>query len=156
MPIKKISFPPWEFKSINVCLEGVKTSKNRSSSLAIQQEFRDHMYKHLDSNYCYTDGSKMQDKVGYAAILSFKKIKRALPKEANIFTAELMAIKDALDEIEQQEDNSWTIYSDSAVSLLAIKRYNPIHPNVQSIQEILHRIPQNKTIALYFVKSLAT
>ena len=43
----------------------------------------------------------MQDKVGYAAIFSFKKIKRALPREASIFTVELMAIRDALDEIEQ-------------------------------------------------------
>ena len=64
-----------------------------------------------------------------------------------------MAIRDALDEIEQQEDNSWTIYSDSSAILLAVKNYNPKHPIVQSIQEKLYRISQIKTIVFCKVPS---
>ena len=153
MQTKQLSFPPWKLDNINMCFEGINNSKSSSSSLVIQQEFRNHLYKHYKSNYCYTDGSKTQNKVGYAAVFGHKKIKRALPKEASIFTAELMAIRDALEEIEQLTDEYWTIYSDSMAALLAVKKYNPKHPIVQAIQEILQRTSKMKKIVFCKVPS---
>ena len=68
----------------------------------------------------------------------------AMPKETSIYTAELMAIQQALKEIENLKDRYWTIYLDSQSALHAIKAYKPKHSAVKSIQEILYRNAEKK------------
>ena len=45
----------------------------------------------------YTDGSKDDHKVGCAVVSNFNIVKRRLPGQASIYTAELRAIQLALD-----------------------------------------------------------
>ena len=58
-------------------------------------------------------------------IFDYKIIKEPMSKEASIYTAELMAILQALKKIEKLDDRYWTIYSDSQLALQAIKEYRP-------------------------------
>ena len=116
-----MKIPSWIAKEINVCFEGSKTTKNAVPTAQIRQEFISHLYKHIATSYCFTDGSKTDERVGFAAVFGLKTIKGSLPREASVFTAELKAIEAALQEIKQQRDEFWTIFVDSQSALQAIK-----------------------------------
>ena len=96
-----IGFPPWKLENIEICTEGSQAGKKNLSTQALQQKFRAHLHKHSTSVYCFTDGSKTADGVGYAAVFETTTIKGPLPKQASIFTAELTAIEAGLDEIKK-------------------------------------------------------
>ena len=69
-----------------------------------------------------------------------------LPIQATIFTAELTAIKLALNKANTLVNNS-TIFSDSRSAVEAIHRHNNNHPIVVDIYEMLIRLTSNnKTV----------
>ena len=76
------------------------------------------------------------------------------PQEASVYTAELHAIKRALEFIIDSPGNEWTIFTDSQSSIMAIKDFYPSHPIVQEIQGNLIEIEQiNKKITFCKVPS---
>jgi ribonuclease HI len=71
----------------------------------------------------YTDGSKIGETVGCAAICEGHVKNIRLPDKCNIYTAELHAIRMALDIIRRSRQTSFVIYSDSLSSLQAIQHF---------------------------------
>ena len=73
------------------CLKTVK--KVYTNPLVFQGLFNDIQDTYFDHQFIYTDGSKDDHKVGCAVVSNFNIIKRRLPGQAPIYTAELCAIQ---------------------------------------------------------------
>ena len=65
----------------------------------------------------------------------------SLPSQASVFTAELLAIKTALDTIANtSSDTSFVIYTDSLSALQALQSFNPGHSLVALVRLSLHSL----------------
>ena len=100
----------------------------------------------------YTDGSKHNDRVGCAAILNNLTIKRRLPSNTSIFTAEITAIDLALDVVSESEDDYFIIFSDSLSVLLSLHNMRVDNPLILKLLEKLHPLScAHKTIYLCWI-----
>ena len=103
----------------------------------------------------FTDGSKSENKVGCAAISTQESRAAALPNHASIFTAELWAIKMALNTISNTDFTQYIIYSDSKSALDAIRGFHPTNHIITEIINEIHTIQanSNKKISFCWVPS---
>lgn len=109
----------------------------------------------------YTDGSKIDGKVGAALSLWNKEVeirnhKLKLPSYGTVYQAELLAICKATREILQRSEASYGIYSDSRSALETIVNPNSLHPlAVETRKNLKHSCTQNKKVALFWIKAHA-
>ena len=104
--------------------------------------------------YLFTDGSKDNEGVGLGVYGNNLKIQIALPQKASIFTAELLAIKNALRVVREQQIDKVTIFSDSLSSIEAINSYQPQNEIAKEIRCILSEMKSHKTtVTLCWVPS---
>jgi ribonuclease HI len=111
-----------------------KYSKKEFSSMALKQLYLEHLRSHQFLACIFTDGSKSQDKVGYAFVHGLTKYKRRIQNAASIFTAELYAIYDSLNYAESLPHRTIIIITDSSSAISAITQYNPSNPLIVMIQ----------------------
>lgn len=144
--------PSWTYPPTKIC------PYNESGKRGLlQEEVRANFLAHLESHnskHIFTDGSKTSQHVGYAAVLPNSTKSGSLPVEASIFTAELYAIKTAIEEILRgnTEDREFTIFSDSRSALLALKSDITRSPIVDEIKVLLCRsVDRNLDIDLCWV-----
>ena len=74
--------------------------------------FLSELTKYQDHIQIYTDGSKINKKVGCAAVFENTAESKRLPNNASIHSAELWAIKTALEMISLRNENKFVICSD--------------------------------------------
>ena len=144
--------PPWTLSNIQLC-PYYETGKRGLSEKELRANFLAHLEEH-PSQHIYTDGSKTNAGVGFAAI--FPNIVKSgnLTQEASIFTAEMYAIKMAVEQIVQgtDENRQFTIFSDSKSALLSLNSVRPLSPIVDEIKALNHRAnEENKIISLCWV-----
>ena len=77
------------------------------------------MYR--NHTHIYTDGSKKDDKVGSAATWAFGTLKTRLPDTCSIFSAETVALIDALKIIDKSSRRKFIIFVDSLSCLQAVE-----------------------------------
>ena len=136
--IKTPKCPPWTAAPVSVCqfLGGNKADFLPNALCAL---FLAHTQVHEGSIHIYTDGSKSEEGVGYS--VAFPEFTRSgtLPITSSIFTAELKALRLALEEIYvfNNDFNTFTIFTDSLSSQQALSDFNNNHPIVQDIFEWL-------------------
>ena len=141
VPEKKL--PPWNYDCIQTCTAGVKYSKSANQMLQ-KYFFLEHLeIHHQGHNIIYTDGSKDPSGVGFSLIHISDQIRGSLPKHTSIFSAELTAINAALKRIEESELINWTIVTDSASSMEAIKNPAIRHPVAIEIQNRILTLTSN-------------
>ena len=146
--------PPWIIPDINLCLELNKTNKKDSTPFELNQSYLSH--RHNCKIELYTDGSKTSTGTGGAVCVFsvqnqlYYSFRFKLNKLCSIYTAELRAIKGALQSLIKIKNSSCTIYSDSKSSLLSLTQYNP---KVQLLKEIhgliLKIIFENKNLLTF-------
>ena len=85
----------------------------------------------------YTDGSKSNDYVSASAVSSVDILKVNLPVHTSIFTAEAVALKLAVQYIQQQTLRKTVIYSDSLSCLQTLQNRNLEHPVIREIVHLL-------------------
>ena len=135
---------PWRFPTIQVC-PFLEVNKSSTPPEEMRSAFLQHKDEHI-SNHIYTDGSKMENHVGFAAVLPSQTTSGGLPKEASIFTAEIYAIKVAIGKlIENENSGNFTIFSDSQSVLLALQSNSRNSPMITDIQVSLYHA-KNKAI----------
>ena len=83
------------------------------TDIEIRCLFTEHFTTNRDCIQIFTDGSKSDKGVGFAAVFPNQIIKQRLPYDASIFTAELMAILTSLKQMLVQKGSSFVIASDS-------------------------------------------
>ena len=141
--------PPWTMDAPKFCEKLCTLSiKKQDNPCALRQYVLEHINEH-DSNHIYTDGSKNKEGVGLAVYGSNIKIQIALPTKASVFTAELLAIKNALKVISDRKLKNVTIFSDSLSSLQAIKSYSSQNKIVSHIKFILHTLKQRQIFVTF-------
>ena len=148
---KAYDVPPWILPKIQVCLELGLMSKNDTSSEVFIQVFGEH--QHVADIQIYTDGSKMEGKVGSGVYIQGggldMEVSEALGKFTSIFTAELVAIRIALVKIKNSSNQKVVIYSDSRSSLQALLVYNSENMLVQEIQELVFELSKRDLEVLF-------
>lgn len=122
--IRESELGPWELIRPTVCMALAEYSKKNTTSEEFQQRFLDHM--HTADIQIYTDGSKSMQGVGAGVVTrglyqNDQTVGRRLHNSASIFTAELYAIKLALQSIRGKRRVTCVIYVDSRSALQAIK-----------------------------------
>ena len=115
--IQKYSFsdiPSWCITKPNILFDLHNSKKSLSDSHLMKQNFQELQSRLSDYQYIYTDGSKVDDKVGCAYISGSHHEKIRLPDGSSIFTAESKAIDMALDYVMNNSlENKFVIFSDS-------------------------------------------
>ena len=118
--------PPWIIKTPKVILELNEHSKTKTNPKTYQEKFYNILQHHHDHLYVFTDGSKDNGQAACAAILNKTVLKKALPVESSIFTAEARAV-DLVDIISKSKHKKFIIFSDSLSVLLSSKKFqNPL------------------------------
>ena len=100
---------PWIIKKPEVIYE-LKTKTHPST---YQEKFHNILQHHPNHLYIFMDDSKDNDKMACAAVLDKTIIKKAVPMESSIFTAEARAIDLAFDIILKSKHKKFIIFSDS-------------------------------------------
>ena len=100
----------------------------------MKQNFQELHSRLSDYQHIYTDGSKVEDKVGCAYILGRLHEKIRLPDGSSIFTAESKAIDMALDYIMNNSlENKFVIFSDSLSVLKSLNHTSSKNPKIQNV-----------------------
>ena len=105
----------WIIKTPKVMLKPSEILKTKIYSSTYQDKFHNILEHYLNYLYTLTDDSKDNDKTVWTAILDKTIIRKALPKENSIFTAE------ALNIISESGSKNFIIFSDLLTILLAFK-----------------------------------
>ena len=148
------NLPPWTITKPHIDLTLIQLEKTQLTTLSAKNRFKELRDKYSDYTAFFTDGSKTVDRTGAAAINinNYKPIR--LSNIASIYSAELQAIKIALDMIKNSEMDKSVIFSDSLSSLVAIQEGNQNHPYIQEILETYHYLKNiGKTVILARVPS---
>lgn len=109
----------------------------------------------------YTDGSKLQGKVGAAvscweAGMEKKTAKLRLEEYCTVFQAELLALSKAMTIVETSKQLNVNILSDSRSALDLVRNPKAFHPLAYSIKQSAIKIKKNGTnLTLYWVKAHA-
>ena len=120
----------------------------------LKQQALAHMQCHDNLHPVYTDGSKSELGVGFAAVSRNFKILSSLPAYASVYTAELFAIKHALIYILNHNIKNVVIYSDSLSALEAINSFSFEHSIITEIKILFHKLIERKvTIVLCWIPS---
>ncbi|XP_076037736.1 uncharacterized protein LOC143023118 [Oratosquilla oratoria] len=101
--------------------------------------------------FFYTDGSKSQDGVGCAVVSDSTVLKRKLPDFSSVFTAEVLAVSNALKFVFNSVPcGRNVVFTDSMSVLSSVNNLLPHHFLVQEIQEWLILINNRKKIKVNF------
>ena len=127
--IQKYSFsdiPSW---CITIPFDLHNSKKSLSDSHLMKQNFQELQSRLSDYQHIYTDGSKVEEKVGCAYISGSHHEKIRLPDGSSIFTAESKAIDMASDYVmNNSSDNKFVIFSDSLSVLESLNHTSSKNP----------------------------
>ena len=144
--IETPELPMWTRPSVELC-HFVEVRKAGHLPEELRSDFIAHLNIH-DTTHIYTDGSKTDRNVGFATVFPNKSAGGKLPPEASIYTAELYAIKTALQTILGDAGNgNFTIFSDSQSALLALKSNSSKSPIAEETKNLMH-IASEKNVAV--------
>ena len=144
-------YPPWVEGNLTVCQELDDCQKNQQSAHLLKGIFLEHLRSHQDSITLYTDGSKTDTGVGFAVVGGGCDISRRINGTASVFTAELLAILEAVEQSQRMVGEITTIITDSKSSIQAINRLYHDNPIVQEIKKAIRN--SNKDVKLCWVPS---
>ena len=145
--------PPWQYPEINVDVSLLKYKKDQDQQVLLNK-FKEMKDEYRNHSALYTDGSKTDNFVGAGVVMGDASNKININPTSTVFTAELIAIKAALDTIAQHQNNCFIIYSDSLSALEAIKNKVLDNPIVVDILESICDIEfENKTLVFAWVPS---
>lgn len=146
------TIPPWIGNSINVDRSLSLYRKRSTSIIQYKKVFLEklQLYKHY--YVIYTDGSKHDDEVGCAFYCSNYQYQKHLPSTTSIFTAEITAIKDAIDYAMKLDANKILIASDSLSAAISFENSFSRNPLIQMIQDSI-KSRSDKTFVIMWIPS---
>ena len=100
-----------------------------------------HTCNHFNSTSIYTDDSKSDAGIGFGVFSNDFSIKGALSVSTLVFSSKLKDILTALEKgfaLRQSNITAFTIFSNSESVLQVLVFFNPVHPYVLKVLELLH------------------
>ena len=136
--------------NIRICAAGY--NKKTCSEDQLKSSFLEHASEHANSISIYTDGSKSPAGVGCSVVAPDSVIKKKLPANSSVFTAELLAVLTALKYIffSNHASKSFTIFTDSMSILASLRKFSPSHHLVQEILDWLYLLVYRKGMEISF------
>ena len=132
--------PTWSIEAPEVNLEMIELPKANTTDHVYQALFNElRASKSSECEQMYTDGAKSETIVGAAVVWRNAVRTTALPKQATIYTAELHAVKLALNVFAEQRMLKSVIFSDSYSLLVSLKRMQHDSPLARRVQHRIHR-----------------
>ena len=135
--LRSYDIPPWKIEEPHICFLLAQYPKEKTTPEKFRQEFLAH--KHVSDIDIFTDGSKINEKVGGGVVIKVGESLDCFPvrihDHSSVFMAELFAIRVALVKLSNKSNTTCCIYSDSRSALQAIEKFYSPHPIVQKIQE---------------------
>ena len=157
---KKLSVtPPWLLEPVRVNFDLARHRKDNTSCVVYKQAFLEMCTHYPNQRKIFTDGSKTDQGVGAAALLSSstepKSLTLRLPVDSSIYSAELQALILSLKLVYQSQENSFLILSDSLSALQAIITLHTLnHPLLFEFHELHTSLMQdNREIFFAWVPS---
>ena len=131
------SIAPWMMHAVRTRLL-LTQDKRLMTMMDVQEAFQDLISEHEGHMILFTDGSKIDESVGCAftinnAFFSFK-----LPDGISIYTAELVAIREALKYVRDHRMSRVLICTDSLSAIRALQNRTVGHPVLEEILEKNH------------------
>ena len=155
--IQKHSFsdiPSWCITKPTILFDLHNSRKSLPDSYLMKQNFQELQSRLSDYQHIYTDGSKVEDKVGCAYISGSHHEKIRLPDGSSIFTAESKAIDMALDYVMNNSlENKFVIFSDSLSVLKSLNHTTSKNPKIQNVIEKHHELSKTKEILFCWLPS---
>ena len=132
---------PWLLHRVStlMLLDG---DKRRMTETDIQTEFAELISKYPGYRILYTDGSKMGTSVAYAFTVNNAFFSNRLGDGMSIYTAELVAIREALHFVWDNQVPKALIFSDSQSAVRALAGQSREHPVLVDILESNHNITE--------------
>ena len=144
------SFSPWNLAKLSIHLVcNFNTTKRKADypPQILKQIFMDHLQTaHRNTLHIYTDGSKSDTGVGLGVYREGASISKRVADSATNFTAELMAILEALKNVNVVQPWNITILTDSLSCIQEISNLYSPNPIVQNIQNMLLNIYNMRTV----------
>ena len=147
-------FPSWCITKPTILFDLHNSKKSLSDSHLIKQNFQELQSRLSNYQHIYTDGSKIEEKVGCAYISGSHHEKIRLPDGSFIYTAESKAIDMALDYVMNNSlDNKFVIFSDSLSVLKSLNHTSSKNPKIQNLIETHHELSKTKEIMFCWLPS---
>ena len=142
-------YPPWCRPKVKIC--PTLGNKKESSNNEMKSLFLEHATRHSKAVDIFTDGSKTTDGVGFSVIVPGSSIKRKLSFNFSVFTAELLAILNALIYIfNNPSSKNFVIYTDCLSILSSLKAVYSTNPIINTIHDWLVLLANRKKITIEF------
>ncbi|GBM32482.1 hypothetical protein AVEN_156582-1 [Araneus ventricosus] len=123
-------FPLWDIPQFSFLNPFSGFDKSSTAPAAFHQLFCQHHYHYSSFVPIFTDGSKSDGHVGCGVVFPSDTLSYRLHNCFSVFTAELVEIFHALQEISPSNHRDFIIYTDSMSSLRAISHYDNRMPAV--------------------------
>ncbi|GBM84021.1 putative RNA-directed DNA polymerase from transposon X-element, partial [Araneus ventricosus] len=144
------TFPPWDIPQFSFLNPFSGFDKSSTAPITLQQLFHHHRYQYSSFVPIFTDGSKSDGHVGCGVVFPSDTLSYRLHTCCSVFTAELVAIFYALQEILHSNQRNFIIYTDSMSALETLSHYdNRIHPVALEILSVLQFL-RNKVFNIIF------
>ena len=145
--------PPWIIKTPNVIFDMSVHDKSLTPPEVLKTSLGIILDQYVGFAHIYTDGSKIENTVGSAAVYHNKAARTRLHDGATVFSAEMRAIYLALDIIESNDLDNTIILSDSMSGLMSLSKKKVSNIYTLLVLEKLYRIGNNRNIIFCWVPS---
>ena len=148
--MKKSVIPDWKRHKGDI-RKLVNQRKDTLEKWEVMEAFSVFKNEHLGFHYVYTDGSNTEAGVGCAFVHGQLTHKTKLKKEYSIFTAEAVAVLQAVKYVKVSAINKSIICTDSMSVLLALQSDGNAHPLIVDARDTLHELHEtdNECIVLW-------
>ena len=137
----QLSSPLWLLKQPVVILDLNRLPKNKTHPLTYKEKLNNIQEKYTNHLHIFTDISKNNNGTGCGAILHKKTLKKHLPKEASIFSAEICAIN-----FNKQLGKVFLIHSDSIFVVQSLKNTKLDNPFIVKLLNKLNSMNHSKKV----------
>ena len=133
------TIPPWTLRR---CAFRRLTSERKSALIdrQVQSAFNELRAQYTDFTFIFTDGSKGEGGVGCAYVHGSHCAVFKLPDHCSVFTAEAVAIFQALNYVNEHSIPKCVLCTDSLSAFTALQSSTSLHPIVTDILESMHRL----------------
>merc|ERR1712237_149034 len=146
-----MDLPPWMTGGLSICTELDNIQKDQYPTAVLRGIFLNHLMGHRNSKTLYTDGTKTDNGVAFAVAGDGDAVSHRISGLASVFTAELLAILQAVKQARTDPRESVTIITDSKSSIQAITKLYQSNPIVTQIRDEI--FDSKKSVKLCWVPS---
>ena len=145
---------PWLISAPKIELFLASSTKADTNPITYETDFKQVCDFYKDHTHLYTDGSKKEEKVGGAFTWEFGKLQTRIPDGSSTFSAEAVALIDALKAVRDSMLRKFIIFTDSLSCLQSIENEDLSNPLILKFLLMYRTILlQGKDLVLCWIPS---